>query len=141
VEAKPYFEELTESIFENYNIDGQNIAYTNSVDDIKLDIDTIMPLGLIANELLSNTLKHAFKGRGNGKIDFKLQKQGKGLIMTIRDDGPGLPFEELPSRSKSLGLKLIRSFAEKLEAKIDIDNTNGAKISIHIPIIGEELMS
>ena len=131
VEMNQYFQNLGQNLFDTYNI-KENIQFTTDIDDITLDIDTVVPMGLITNELISNALKHAFKGRDSGEIHLSLKEKGDALLLTVRDNGVGLPDGELPVSYKSLGATLIQSFAEKLEGKIKIDISDGSRITVEI---------
>lgn len=131
VEMKQYFENLGQNLFDTYNI-SNNIKFKTDISDITLDIDTVVPIGLITNELISNSLKHAFVGKEKGEVAISLHEQSGRLILTVSDDGVGLPDAELPVSTKSLGATLVQSFADKLEADIIIDNTNGSSIRLEI---------
>lgn len=131
VEMNQYFQNLGQNLFDTYNID-ENIQFTTDIDDLTLDIDTVVPMGLITNELISNALKHAFKGRASGEIHLSLKEIEDSLYLTVQDNGVGLPDGELPVTYKSLGATLIQSFAEKLEGEIKIDISEGSKITVKI---------
>jgi two-component sensor histidine kinase len=131
VEMNQYFENLGQNLFDTYNI-ADNIQFTTEIDNMTLDIDTVVPMGLITNELISNALKHAFKGKESGKIHLSLKEINDTLHLTVKDDGVGLPDGELPVSQKSLGATLIQSFAEKLEGIIKIDISNGSSITVEI---------
>ncbi|MEM9547283.1 MAG: histidine kinase dimerization/phosphoacceptor domain -containing protein [Bacteroidota bacterium] len=131
VDMKQYFQNLGQNLFDTYNIE-ENIKLTTDIDDITLDIDTVVPIGLITNELISNSLKHAFKGRDYGTIHLGLKETGKKLLLTVKDNGVGLPDGELPVSYKSLGATLIQSFAEKLEGEIKIDTAEGSEVTVEI---------
>lgn len=131
VDMNQYFQNLGQNLFDTYNIED-NIKLTTDIDDITLDIDTVVPMGLITNELISNALKHAFKGRDSGNIHLSLKEKEGALFLTVKDDGVGLPDAELPVSHKSLGATLIQSFAEKLEGEIKIDNSGGSSVTVVI---------
>jgi len=131
VEMNQYFQNLGQNLFDTYNI-KENIQFTTDIDDITLDIDTVVPMGLITNELISNALKHAFKGRDSGKIHLSLKEKNNTLFLTVQDNGVGLPDGELPVSYKSLGATLIQSFAEKLEGEISIDISEGSRVTVEI---------
>ncbi len=131
VEMKQYFQNLGQNLFDTYNIE-ENIKLTMDIADITLDIDTVVPMGLITNELISNALKHAFKGRDSGNIHLSLKEKDDTLHLTVKDDGIGLPDGELPVSYKSLGATLIQSFAEKLEGEIKIDISEGSSVTVEI---------
>lgn len=131
VEMNQYFQNLGQNLFDTYNI-TDNIQFTTDIDNITLDIDTVVPMGLITNELISNALKHAFKGKEKGAIHLSLKEKDNTLQLTVKDDGVGLPDGELPVTYKSLGATLIQSFAEKLEGEIKIDISKGSKVTVEI---------
>lgn len=131
VDMKQYFDNLGQNLFDTYNVQD-NIKFTTEVEDLTLDIDTVVPIGLITNELISNSLKHAFKGRTEGHIQLKLSEKNDRLVLTVSDNGIGLPDAELPVSSTSLGATLVQSFADKLEGDIIIDNKNGSSVTIEI---------
>ena len=130
VKMKDYFTNLTQNLFDTYNIDEDNISFSTDIDDMELDIDTVVPLGLIANELITNALKHAFEGGVEGNIHVSLKEENQRLKLMVSDDGKGLPEGVLPISGGSLGSKLINSFAEKLDAEVVVDNTEGTKVTI-----------
>lgn len=131
VEMKQYFHNLGQNLFDTYSI-KENIRLEMDIDDITLDIDTVVPIGLITNELISNALKHAFKGRESGIINLSLRESNNILYLTVKDNGVGLPDGELPVSYKSLGATLIQSFAEKLEGEIKIDVSDGSEVVVEI---------
>ena len=130
VKMNEYFTNLTQNLFDTYNIDEDNISFTTEIEDLELDIDTVVPLGLIANELITNALKHAFKEGEEGVIHVGLKESGNRLYLTVSDNGKGLPEGVLPISGGSLGSKLINSFAGKLDAEVVVDNSNGTSITI-----------
>ncbi len=91
-------------------------------------------MGLIINELISNALKYAFQDRDSGNIDLTIKQENGNLNLSVNDNGIGIPFTEIPKRSKTLGMQLIHSFSRKLKADINIDNQHGTKIQLSIPM-------
>jgi len=133
VEAKSYIDKLSLSLFHSYNIDSDRIKLTADIDDITLDVDKIIPLGLIINELITNSLKYAFKERENGNIHLSLKEENEGLLFSIADNGVGLPEKFSIDGNKSLGFRLIKAFSKKLEAALSVENRNGTVVSLKIP--------
>ena len=128
VDIKKYFEDLGSNLFNTYNLGDKEIEFQTEIDDIELDVDTVIPMGLITNELISNALKYAFENRQKGVILLKVKQLGNKILLHVSDNGKGMPFDTLPKRSNSLGIQLIKSFAEKLEADVLIKNKEGAQI-------------
>jgi len=132
INCKEYFEELIENLFDSYNIQEESILLEKDVSNLNLDVETMVPLGLIVNELISNALKHAFtENNGSGKINFTLKENNGILILKIEDNGKGMKPETFLN-SKSFGNKLIQAFKQKLGATIEIENKNGTHITLTI---------
>lgn len=124
-----YLEQLVENLFDSYNIDEENISYKIDVDEIILDIDTMIPLGLIINELVSNALKHGFKNNQMGEVFVSLKELRNKLYLEVSDDGVGVDnINEI--KNKSFGFELIQAFAKKLKADMKITSEKGLKIKM-----------
>jgi len=108
VDVASYVDKLIGNIIDTYHV-NENIKVQIDVDPIVLDIDTLVPLGLMANELVCNAVKHAFKGREAGELNISLKDIGESIVLTVSDDGVGFEGEELPIRAGSLGARLIKS--------------------------------
>jgi two-component sensor histidine kinase len=128
-----YIEKLSRTIFNAYTMDPNRINLETDLENIQLDVDTAVPLGLILNELLSNALKYAFpEGRkGTLRVTFK-KEDDTNLLLSVEDDGVGVP-EKNGVNENSLGLILIKSLVEQINGNITIDNKNGLKINIRFP--------
>ncbi len=87
VNMKEYFTNLIEGLFDAYKI--TDIKLVTEIEDLTLDIDTVIPLGLIANELVSNALKHAFDNVENGVLTVKLSEKDGHLLFNVKDNGNG----------------------------------------------------
>jgi len=134
IKIKPYFDDLVENLVNTYKVGEKTISIKSEVDDIEVDVDTVIPMGLITNELISNALKYAFQEKDLGKINLKIKEANGILFLSVSDDGIGIPFTEIPRRSKTLGMQLIHSFSKKLKADIEIENNNGTMIQLSIPV-------
>lgn len=103
--------------------------------DILLDIDTAIPCGLIINELISNSFKHAFESHCSGEINITgFLNSNACLVLTVQDNGRGFPADWSLERNKTLGLELVKDLAEQLKAKIQIDSIDGVRFEIIFPI-------
>ena len=133
VPVKPYIDTLANNLIFNYKVDSKNINLLTDIDDLKLDVDTIIPFGLIINELISNALKYAFVNKDNGEIKISLKLKEEVLILTVADNGKGLPEDFSIETVSTLGYRLIKSFSQKLKAKLLIEKQSiGTKISLEI---------
>jgi len=131
VDTEIYFEQLVDNLFESYNIHEDRVELEMDVEAITLDVDTMIPLGLILNELVSNALKHAFKNDSKGVIKVSLKESGQRLILTVKDNGSDIQnTDEIDG--KSFGYELVKAFARKLKAELDIYVDNGLGIRMTI---------
>lgn len=133
-----YLKDLVENVSSSYNAPGHKIKTTiNCKLNTLFDLETAIPCGLIVNELLSNCYKYAFKGKTNGSvivsfINKPLNNKDK-FILSVSDNGVGIPkifFKETPH---SLGLQLVHLLTEQLNGKIKIKNSKGTEITISFP--------
>jgi len=118
-----YLKELSEELVENYNQNSQSISLKMDLEDIYLDVDTVVPIGLIINELVTNSVKYAFKNVSNPEISLILKKESDRLRLMVSDNGTG--FNPKNINKKSLGMRLIHSFAKRLKADFVLDGSNG----------------
>jgi two-component sensor histidine kinase len=119
-----YIDNLSASLVTSYKVSGGRIQIDKQVDKINLDIDTAIPVGLILNELLTNSLKYAFIDGRIGNLIIKLQVQNQQLVLEVSDNGIGMDASSSVNKN-SFGLTLIESLAEKLDAKTEILQKEG----------------
>jgi two-component sensor histidine kinase len=129
VNMKEYFDTLIQGLFDTYNISSDRIKLHKQIEEINLDVDTVVPLGLITNELISNALKHAFPGATTGNLYVELYEADGNLILKVRDDGTGL---SAAASQEGFGSKLIQSLSQKLEADITTRSTHGTEVMLTI---------
>jgi two-component sensor histidine kinase len=129
---KEYIEKLVESLFKSYNIEKEKIQLIYNIDDLKLDIETVIPLGLILNELIANALKYAFSNSENGALKVVLQQNDDTLFLEVSDNGSGMPEGWDITQNKSLGFQIIQSFTDKLKAELSVISDNGTCVRIII---------
>lgn len=103
------------------------------VEKRKINIDNAIPLGLLINELLTNAYKHAFRGRQSGEISVSLSENDGHCILSVRDNGVGLPDGYNSSEKKSMGMDLIFILADQLDSTLSIENQNGSNFTLTIP--------
>lgn len=132
IKLKEYVINLVQTLSDSYNISNDEVKINTTIDDLNIDIDTMIPLGLVLNELLSNAFKYAFSEKKNGEISILLKEEESKLHLMVSDNGRGFPIGLDIKSGKSFGLKMIRAFAQKLKAKLDIYNDGGAVIEMHI---------
>jgi two-component sensor histidine kinase len=117
---------LLEGLLHTYDAHERGIHVAIQVSGVLLPIDLAIPCGLIVNELAINCLKHAFPAGRAGCIRVRLEEgDGGGLQLEVADDGVGMPPELDPRHTLSLGLDLVFTFAEQIEAVVEIRRDGG----------------
>jgi two-component sensor histidine kinase len=129
-----HLREMAEMLVRSHTPKGCNLALDVHADPVAVDLDTAVTLGLIANELLLNALKHGFNGRPAGKVTVELY-EGNCNQMTVRDDGYGLPPGFDARKNAGLGLELVLGMTSQIrgEAKIENDPAGGTRTTIFFP--------
>lgn len=122
IELKPYVEELCEYLLRSIKGNTNNVALNIDIPDYKLSIDTVIPLGLVINEAVTNALKYGIVDDKPGEITVILKKiTDDKYEMILGDDGKGFPETVGPKTSQSLGLKLIHNLARQLRGSVTRD--------------------
>ncbi len=119
---------IVQNLTTAYGASGVTFSITG--DAVKLGIDRAVPCGLIMNELISNALKHAFAGKGRGAIAVDLRERGGECVMTVADDGDGLPENVDMRGAKTLGFRLVHLLAEQIGGTIAITRKGGTAFRI-----------
>ncbi|HSP88934.1 MAG TPA: PAS domain S-box protein [Ignavibacteriaceae bacterium] len=137
-----YVKSVTRSLLETYKNNTRDVRIDTKIDEIQLDLDTSISLGLIINELVSNSLKYAFKGKEKGKISISVNysKNNNELYLNVTDDGIGLPDDFNIQEVKSLGLELVSSIVQQLNGNLNISKNGKTEFKITINPGGKELI-
>ncbi len=133
-----YLQKLAENLFQTYSLRSKNLCLSMELEeDAFFDMDTAVPLGIIVNELISNSLKHAFTEGEKGKIRIRLCREEKNdevqesvFSLTISDNGKGIPENMEFERLDSLGLQLVNTLVDQLDGKIEIKREQGTEFRI-----------
>ena len=136
IDFETYTSKLARTIFQTYGACSGQVELNIEAEDIKFGIDQATPIGLIVNELISNSLKHGFPENRKGEISIRLKKINDDKIeLVISDNGIGMP-EGLDWRNTdSLGLQLVTILAEgQLDGGIDLDRQHGTKFVIRFKL-------
>lgn len=129
-----YLEDLVHTILHAHRRNDGSVKPVLALDDFPVSIDTALPCGLILNELVSNSLKHAFPGRESGTIFLSLRKAGEQVELRYRDDGPGMPRSVDLSPTGSLGLKLVHNLAvHQLRGKMEVRRDPSTEFVFRFP--------
>ncbi|GGG49237.1 hypothetical protein GCM10011414_18830 [Croceivirga lutea] len=126
IAVKPYVQELSEYLKRSLKRDASKIQLTIAIPELVLGIDTVIPLGLIINEAVTNALKYAFPDDRDGEITITIQKnKSENYTLTIEDNGVGFSENLNPKDLNSLGLKLIYNLTRQLKGNISRTALNG----------------
>lgn len=122
-----YISTICKQLGEAADAPRRGIRIAASVEQIQVGIETAIPLGIVLNELISNSLMHAFPGRCSGQIGVSLVREANEMLrLTVADDGVGYPEGFTPASTQSLGLKLVLALASQLGGRFSILNRSGA---------------
>ena len=132
VDVREYFDKLIQNLFDSYNISPNRIKLQTKIQSMNIDVDTIIPLGLIVNELVSNALKYAFPDDRQGVIEVVLAKQDDSLHLTVRDNGIGIEKSLVQDLDQHFGYRLINAFCLQLDADLTIENKIGTTVSLEV---------
>ena len=132
--AKEYFEELSRILLEAYEIPSKKISIKTDIDTMRLDVDTMIPLGLIVHELLVNSIKYAFQDRQQGQINLGLKQINTNrLSLFVRDNGAGIHTELSEALNSSFGWQLINTLSSQLRGQLTVSNNNGVEVKLELP--------
>ena len=132
IDMKVYFDKLIESLFRSYKIPKNRIQLTKTIQPLSLDVDTVIPIALIVNELISNSLEHAFEEELQGQLKVSLIEHENEILLSVQDNGVGLSDEMDVDQMDSFGFELIRLFAQKLNADLTVQSNNGCLVQLNI---------
>jgi PAS domain S-box-containing protein len=126
-----YARSLAASVFHALGVSSSDVVLELAIDDIPLGVDRAIPCGLVLNELITNALKHAFPGGRRGTIQVALTRLDGGRVrLRVDDDGPGLPPAFDIQRATSMGLQLVCTLAEQLDAELAVVSAPGASFQL-----------
>ncbi|MBT2163421.1 sensor histidine kinase [Zobellia barbeyronii] len=143
IEYKSYVQELAEYLVRSIKGTSSNITLNIDIPNVKLNIDTAIPLGLLINETVTNALKYGIVDKNKGEIHIKLRKTDDNeFVLNMGDDGQGFPKDVTHKNSKSLGLKLIHNLSRQLQGSIIRDLTQkGTHYTIKFKEIRDQITS
>ena len=134
IHMKTYIESLISSIIESMTSIDEGISIETSLDPVELDVDRAIPVGLILNELVSNSLKYGQVTGATGGVRVDLHQTGDVYTIIVRDYGPGIPEGRSDSGNKtSLGLQLVRALASQLDGTFSMENDSGLVCTLIFP--------
>jgi len=133
IDLDHYIKDLVQAIHGTFTKYKDDVELFFDVERIELDIDRVIPCGLLINELVVNAFKHAFTQGQKGRLEITLRKQNENVVLKVSDNGPGLSKEFGKESDESLGSMLINSFTTQLNAEMKVDSKNGASFTFTFP--------
>ena len=133
---RAYVDTLVGDILQLAGRSSDDIAMEIDIDEITLDLDTAIPLGLVLRELVSNSLSHGLSTAASGGVSIRLRAlpEPSEYELIVADTGRGFPPDFAPSGSATLGYQLIASLAEQLGGILETSNDGGARVSLRFPM-------
>ncbi len=131
VDVDPYLRELTSSLQRAYGTGPDGARCAVQPGGASMPVDVAIPCGLIVNELVSNSFKHAFPGAVQGNIEVGLTVEGDTrAVLVVADDGCGMPADVDHRDARTLGLQLVRSLAEQIDGGVEVDRDDGTTFRV-----------
>lgn len=132
IQLRDYMQKLINTLINSYRTSSKRIKLFTQIEDIQMGIDTAIPLGLIINELISNSLKHAFKEDREGELRITAESKGGDYLITVSDNGVGFPDDINFYSTKSLGLQLVNTLVDQITGEIKLETRKGKGTSFKI---------
>jgi two-component sensor histidine kinase len=133
MELNTFIQEVVQSARNFYYNYPTKIDYKVKSENLNIDVSYCVNIGLIINEIVMNSIKHAFNGSNKGEIVIEAKKSGEDLNLVISDNGCGLPKKFNINENNSLGLTLVQSLVEQMDAVLTIKTIPGTTFTIRIP--------
>jgi PAS domain S-box-containing protein len=130
LEFMDYIKTIASNLIQSYRTAATRVDFIPDMQSVGLNLDQAIPCGLIINELVSNALKYAFKGRKKGTLTVVLKEENNDVILAVKDDGVGLPKDFAFEKNNSLGIQLVYALLEQIDATMRVDQSNGTEFFI-----------
>ena len=135
IEMRDYFETIGRAIKESFGKKTENVSLKIDMSEVELDVDTAIPIGLITNELITNSLKHAFPDNQKGEILISMEMEKDGLLkLLISDNGQGASTESDTTAEKGFGSMLTQLLTIQLGGSLEKSTESGTTTIIHFPL-------
>lgn len=132
IDVQDYISKLCENLFQSYNVHPQRIKLKTEIQALQLDVDTVVPVGLILNELITNSLKYGFPEEQEGVIKIIVQESNGTLQLKVYDNGVGLPDDFFTKYRETFGYKMIDAFVQKMKGELKTYSEEGTKVEITV---------
>ena len=129
-----YLQKLAKDLFSFYQTRPDDVRLRTDIADTHMELQQAIPCGLIVNELLSNSLRHAFADKRPGIVQITLRSDGTNCTLSVGDNGCGLPPDLDPLHATSMGLQLVRLLTEQLQGALQADRSQGTRFTLTFPL-------
>src|SRR5262249_35061661 len=133
VRLPQYVDRLARSVFQTAGMTSTDLELHVDIEDVALPVNRAIPCGLVLNELITNALKHAFPPPRHGLVEVGLRKAGNDLVLSVADDGIGMPEPFDPGRAGSLGLRLVKMLSKQLGGRFELIRGQGTVLRLTFP--------
>ncbi len=133
INFKDYIHELAKHIQSGLLDDRKNIRINVDCSNIKMNLNKAIPCGLIVHELITNAYLHGYGDRSTGEIRVRLNEENKKYILDVEDDGAGFEHHDAVNKPESMGMMIIKSLVNQLNAEMEVDGNQGTHIRLLIP--------
>jgi two-component sensor histidine kinase len=130
IDFSDYLMKLVNELSYSYIIEKESIKIKTNVETVFLDMDTAIPLGMIVNELISNSFKHAFSPGEKGEIHVNLSLNNGKLLLAVGDNGTGFPEHVNFRETDSLGLQLVTTLISQIGGILELERDGGTSFRI-----------
>ncbi|MEZ4950380.1 MAG: sensor histidine kinase [Saprospiraceae bacterium] len=135
IEMRDYFETIGRAVKDSFGEKARHISFDVDMSRVELDVDTAIPIGLITNELITNSLKYAFPKNQEGQISIQLSRENNGLLkLKIADNGVGIPAGLKEKDGSGFGTLLIQLLTSQLGGTLEKSNEEGTATIIQFPL-------
>ncbi|MDP2283901.1 MAG: PAS domain S-box protein [Pseudohongiella sp.] len=135
IDATEFINSLTHNLAQSYGVDRSRINLQLDLDPLILSMNRSLPLGLIVNELVTNALKHAFPDNRCGTLTIALKLIENGhAILSVTDNGIGLPPKDETAGGETLGLLLMQSLASQIDAQLTVNHRNPTRFELRFEL-------
>jgi PAS domain S-box-containing protein len=130
IEFQEYITTLARDLYQSYVKDPDRVKLLLDVEEVSIDIDTAIPLGLILNELITNSMKYGFPDDMEGKVFIDLSKKDDTYVLKVGDDGVGIQSDLDFRNTSSLGMQLVNGLVSQIDGEIELNRDNGTEFVI-----------
>jgi len=136
IDFEKYLRSLVHHLFKSFELKRTNIKLRIKAENVFLTMDTAIPCGLIINELVTNSLKHAFPSSNEGEISIEVTYHADNkFTLIVKDNGVGIPKDLNINNTDTLGFLLVQSLARQIEGNLEVIRQSGTEFRITFSIL------